>query len=161
MLYVVSIAIIISLFIMDKQKTKRGLQLGIKKLFKNLPAFLNMIILVAIALYFISDEVIIKYLGSGEYIISLGIAILFGSISFMPGFVAFPLSGILLNKGVSYMVLAAFTTTMMMVGVVTYPVEKEFFGHQVTIIRNLIGLITALVVSLAIGVVYGEVSLWS
>ncbi len=36
------------------------------------------------------------------------------------------------------MVLAAFTTTLMMVGVMTYPVEKEYFGAKVTIIRNLI-----------------------
>jgi uncharacterized membrane protein YraQ (UPF0718 family) len=145
---------------MDAEKTQQGLKLGLKKLRKNLPVFLNMIILVAMALYFISDQVIIKYLGSGEPIVSIGIAVLFGSISFMPGFVAFPLAGILLEKGVSYMVLAAFTTTLMMVGILTYPVEKEFFGHQVTIIRNLVGLAIAIVVSLAIGLVYGEVSLW-
>ena len=77
----------------------------------------------------------------------------------MPGFIAFPLSGILLERGVSYTVIAVFTTTLMLVGVLTYPVEKEYFGVKVTIIRNVISLIIALIVSLLVGVFYGEVGL--
>ncbi|WP_408956151.1 permease [Natroniella sp. ANB-PHB2] len=159
MLYTSSILLIVILFLLDREKTVKGLKIGLKKLLKNLPVFLNMIILVAISLYFISDELIIAYLGEGNYLFSLVFAILVGSISFMPGFVAFPLAGVLATKGVNYTVLAAFTTTMMMVGVVTYPIEKEFFGHKVTIIRNLIGLAIALIVSIIIGLVYGEVGL--
>jgi len=148
-----------TLMIIDSKKTIKGLKLGVKKLRKNLPVFLNMIIMVSISLYFISDELIIKYLGGGNYLFSLSFAILIGSISFMPGFIAFPLAGVLLDKGVSYTVVAAFTTTMMMVGVLTYPIEKEFFGHKVAIARNLVGLVVALVVSFVIAVVYGEVGL--
>jgi uncharacterized membrane protein YraQ (UPF0718 family) len=74
----------------------------------------------------------------------------------MPGFIAFPLSGLLLNKGVSYTIIAVFTTTLMMVGILTYPVEKEFFGVKVTIIRNFLSLLIALIVALFIGVFYGE-----
>ncbi len=56
----------------------------------------------------------------------------------MPGFIAFPLSGILLSKGVPYMVISAFTTTLMIVGVLSYPVEKAYFGTKVTIMRNVV-----------------------
>jgi len=52
----------------------------------------------------------------------------FGSITLMPGFIAFPLCGILLKKGVTYMVLSAFSTTLMMVGFVTFPLEKNILG---------------------------------
>lgn len=159
MLYIGSALLILILLILDRDKTIKGLKLGIKKLRKNLPVFLNMIILVAISLYFISDELIVKYLGGGNYLFSLSFAILVGSISFMPGFIAFPLAGVLVDKGVSYTVVAAFTTTMMMVGVLTYPIEKEFFGHRVAITRNLVGLIVALLVSAVIALVYGEVGL--
>ena len=74
----------------------------------------------------------------------------------MPGFIVFPLCGILLNKGVSYMVLSAFTTSLMMVGILTYPIEKEYFGAKVTIARNIISLITALIVAVSIGFFFGE-----
>ena len=75
----------------------------------------------------------------------------------MPGFIAFPLSGILLNKGVSYMVLSAFTTTLMMVGILTYPIEKEYFGVKVTIIRNIISFFIALAVAIMTGIFFGEI----
>lgn len=78
-----------------------------------------------------------------------------GSITFMPGFVVFPLAGLLLEKGVSYIVLAAFTTSMMMVGVITFQIEKEYFGIKLTIIRNLMGLFIAIIVSVVIGIVLG------
>jgi hypothetical protein len=82
------------------------------------------------------------------------LAFFFGSISIMPGFIAFPLAGVLLENGASYIVIAAFTTTLMMVGVVTFPVEKEYLGTKVSLIRNAIGLLIALTVSIIIGVFY-------
>lgn len=144
------------LFIIDREKTIKGLKIGLKKIRKNSPVFLNLIILVAISLYFISDDLILRYLGEGSGLVGISLASFFGSIAFMPGFVAFPLAGILLSKGVNYIVIAAFTTTLMMVGIVTYPVEKDFFGLKITVIRNIFGLIIALIVSLIIGLSYGE-----
>ncbi|ADL12211.1 hypothetical protein [Acetohalobium arabaticum] len=157
MFYVVISVLIIILFIKDREKTVTGVKKGIKKLIKNLPAFLNMMILVAISLYFVSDEVLVAYLGQDSGISGLFLASFLGSITLMPGFIAFPLSGLLLEKGVSYTVIALFTTTLMMVGVLTYPVEKEFFGRKVTIIRNSLSLLIALIVSLLVGLFYGEV----
>nr|WP_244152048.1 permease [Halanaerobium congolense] len=140
----------------DKEKTIKGLKLGLKKIRKNSPVFLNMIILVALSLYFVSDELILRFLGDGSGAIGVAIAGGLGSVAFMPGFVAFPLAGILLEKGVSYTVIAAFTTTLMMVGIVTYPVEKDFFGLKITVIRNIISLVMAVIVSIVIGLFYGE-----
>ena len=54
------------------------------------------------------------------------------------------------------LVLAAFTTTLMMVGILTYPVEKEYFGAKVTIIRNVVSFFIALIVALVIGIFFGE-----
>ena len=55
------------------------------------------------------------------------------------------------------MVLAAFTTTLMMVGVLTYPIEKEYFGMKVTIMRNVISLFIALVVAVMTGIFFREI----
>lgn len=156
MIYYFTAALSMILFFIDRKKTIKGLKIGLKKLQKNIPVFLNMLILVALSLYFVSDQLILKYLGDGSGIIGVALAGSLGSIAFMPGFIAFPLAGVLLEKGVSYTVIAAFSTTLMMVGIVTYPLEKDFFGFKITVIRNLLSLIVAVIVSMAIGVFYGE-----
>jgi len=55
------------------------------------------------------------------------------------------------------MVLSAFTTTLMMVGILTFPIEKEYFGIKVTIIRNVISLFIALIVAVITGIFFGEI----
>jgi uncharacterized membrane protein YraQ (UPF0718 family) len=135
---------------------RRLIKISYKKFINIIPAFLTMLILVSIVLFFIPDKMISDYLGNNDKFIGVILASFFGSITLMPGFIAFPLCGILLKKGVSYMVLSAFTTTLMMVGILTYPVEKEYFGVKVTIIRNAISFFIAIIVALSIGFFFGE-----
>ena len=87
------------------------------------------------------------------------LAALAGSITVMPGFVAFPLAGILRNSGISYMVIASFTTTLMMVGTITFPVEVTYFGKKVSLIRNLLSFVIAITVALLIGIYFGEITI--
>jgi len=83
--------------------------------------------------------------------------LIIGSITMMPGFIAYPLAGILVSRGVNYMVVAAFITTLMLVGVATYPVEKEYFGIKATVWRNIAGFIISAIIAVATGILYGEV----
>jgi len=155
-LYIASgLAVLISA-IMDRKKTVVALKIAWNKFAAILPAFLMMLILVSIVLFVVPDAMISHYLGDDSKFTGIICAVSFGSLTLMPGFVAYPLCGILLTKGVSYMVLAAFTTTLMMVGVLTFPVEKEFFGVKVTIIRNVISFFIALLIALVIGICFGE-----
>ena len=144
-------------FIINKQKTYKAMKLALAKFKKIVPTFITMLIFVSVILFLFPDEVISNYLSNGSKIISLLLASLIGSITLMPGFVAFPLSGILLSKGVSYMVLSSFTTTLMMVGIITFPIEREYFGVKVTIIRNMVSFFIALTVALVTGIFFGEV----
>ncbi len=153
--FVTGLALLISI-IVDKKKTLAAIKISYNKFINIIPAFLTMLILVSIVLFFVPDKMISDYLGNNNKFIGVILASFFGSITLMPGFIAFPLCGILLKKGVSYMVLSAFTTTLMMVGVLTFPVEKEYFGVKVTIIRNVISFFIALIVALSIGFFYGE-----
>lgn len=153
---VTALALLIS-SIKDYRKTIRAIRIAVKKLVNILPAFLSMLILVSIVLFLVPDEAISYYLGSDNKFAGVAFASFFGSITLMPGFIAFPLCGILLKKGLPYMVLSAFTTTLMMVGVLTYPIEKEYFGVKVTIIRNTISLLIALIVAAMTGIFFGEV----
>ena len=143
--------------IANRTKTLKAVKIAVNRFVAILPAFLIMLILVSIVLFLVPDKAISNFLGSDNKFIGVIFASFLGSITIMPGFIAFPLCGILLEKGVAYMVLAAFTTTLMMVGILTYPLEKEYFGTKVTIVRNVISLFIALTVSVVIGIFFGEI----
>jgi len=140
----------------DYRRTGKGLRLALKGLLEILPVLLLMIISISVLLFLVPDKMIAEYLGSNNKFTGFCFAVLFGSITIMPGFIAFPLCGILLKKGVSYMVLSAFSTTLMMVGITTYPLERKYFGTKVTIIRNAAGLFIAIIVAVITGIFYKE-----
>ena len=156
-LYIVAgLALLVSL-VFSREKTLRALKIAARRFIRILPAFLIMLILISVVLYLVPDELISRYLGSDNKLIGVALASFLGSITIMPGFIAFPLAGILVQKGVAYMVIAAFTTTLMMVGVLTAPVEKAYFGIKVTVIRNVVSFFIALAVALMIGLFFGEI----
>ena len=155
--YTITGLVLIISFIINKQKPLKAVKIAVVKFKKIFPTFITMLIFVSIILFLFPDEVISNYLGNSSKFISVLLASFIGSITLMPGFVAFPLSGILLTKGVPYMVLSAFTTTLMMVGIITFPLEKEYFGVKVTVIRNIISFFIALIVAVITGILFGEI----
>lgn len=156
-LYSLTGILLLASLITSHKKTYMSLKIAYKKLIKILPAFSIVLIFISIVLFFATDTIISKYLGNSNILINMALASFFGSITLMPGFIAFPLSSILLKKGVTYMVISIFTTTLMMVGILTYPIEKEYFGSKVTIVRNLISFVIAIIVAIITGIIYGEI----
>lgn len=155
-LYIISsIALLIS-FSLNRQKSFKALKIAAKKFLKILPQFLIMIILISISLYFIPEKSIANYLNNKNQYLSMLSASIVGSIVVIPGFIAFPLGGILLKKGVTYSIIAAFTTSLMLVGILTFPLEKRFLGTKATLIRNILSFFIAIIVAIAIGIAYGE-----
>lgn len=145
------IALVLSL-LADRRKTWAGIKKGLRMFINLLPALLNILILVSIFLYLLPKETLIKWLGHDSGWLGMAIAALLGSISLIPGFIAYPLGGILLKNGVSYRVIAVFITTLMMVGVLTLPLEAKYFGLKVSILRNALSFIGALLIGIVIGV---------
>ncbi|MFH1429519.1 MAG: permease [Candidatus Margulisiibacteriota bacterium] len=121
---------------------------------KVFPSIMSVIILVSILLYFIPQQVLLYYLGSSSGILGYILAGLLGSVSLIPGFIAYPLAGILVKSGVSYPIIAMFITTLMMVGVVTLPLEARYFGFKVALLRNILSFLGAVVVGILIGLVW-------
>ena len=156
-LYALTGLALLASLIASREKTIKSLRISYKRFINILPAFVIMLVLVSVVLYLVPDEVISKYLGVGNKFAGVLLASVLGSVTLMPGFIAFPLAGILLKKGVAYMVLSAFTTTLMMVGVLTYPIEKQYFGVKVTIMRNAISLLIALIIAMVTGIFFGEI----
>jgi uncharacterized membrane protein YraQ (UPF0718 family) len=156
-IYAITVLLLLISFIKSPQKTKVALKKAWKKFSKLLLPFLIMLMLVSVVFFLIPEETIVKYMNDESKWFSVFLASTFGSISILPGFVAYPLSGILLKKGISYMAISAFTTTLMMVGIITFPIEKAYLGTKITIIRNLISLGIALITAIATGLIYGEI----
>jgi uncharacterized membrane protein YraQ (UPF0718 family) len=155
-LYIVTAVLILFSLMADRQKTFKGIKIGFKKFRKILPNYMTLLILVAVILFY-SERLITDYLGQENTILGVLTGLTVGSITMMPGFIAYPLAGVLVNKGVFYMVVASFVTTLMMVGVLTYTIEKEYLGVRATLIRNGMSLLVAVIISVFIGIYYGEI----
>jgi uncharacterized membrane protein YraQ (UPF0718 family) len=124
------------------------------KAFENiLPQFLTILIIIGLALAILSPEAITNLLGTNSGIWGVMAAAVIGSITLIPGFVAFPLAAALLKNGAGYMQIAAFVSTLMMVGIVTLPLEIKTFGKRAAILRNAAALVFSLIAAFVIGVV--------
>jgi uncharacterized membrane protein YraQ (UPF0718 family) len=144
------VCLVLSLAV-DQRKTFEGVKRGLKMFLNLLPALLLVLILVSIFLYLVPDKMIVKLLGAKSGVMGVAIAAAVGSIALIPAFIAFPLAKILLVKGVSYTVVAVFITTLIMVGVLTLPVEFKYFGKRAAIMRNFLSFFGAIIVGLLIG----------
>jgi uncharacterized membrane protein YraQ (UPF0718 family) len=139
-------------FYFNTKKSKQSLK---KALFKGLslaPQLISLVFIIGIVFAFIPPELIKDYLGGDFNLVQVGAAALFGSLMMIPSLLALPLAGSLIDAGASYTPVAAFVTTLTMVGFVTIPVELKELGKKITIYRNVLAIIFALIISLLIGV---------
>lgn len=150
-MYIVVILLLINSYFKDKKKTKMALKKAWKSFENILPQFLGVIMLVGILLAVFDAQLISKVIGSESGVIGVVFSAVVGAITLIPGFVAFPTAAMLLNSGAGYMQIGAFVSALMMVGVVTAPVEIKYFGKRLTIIRNLLSFLFCFVVAYIIG----------
>jgi len=137
---------------LDKKKTIIGIKKGLKMLFNIMIPFLNILILVAIVLYLIPETTIVNYLGPNSGIMGYFLSAIIGSITLIPGLISYPIAASLISKGASYSVVAIFMTTLMMVGIVTLPLEIKYFGKKAAITRNILNFVISIIIGILIGV---------
>jgi len=154
-LYALAIVGLLISFLKDRKKTKAALMKAWKSFENILPQILTIFMIIGFALAIFPPETIRKLLGAESGFLGILAAALIGSITLMPGFVAFPLAAALLKSGAGYMQLAAFVSTLMMVGVITIPIERKTFGLKATITRNASAFVFSFVVAVVMGVVLG------
>jgi uncharacterized membrane protein YraQ (UPF0718 family) len=124
----------------------KGVKKGVTMFLNLFPLLLLMLALISVILFLIPNETLIRYMGKGSGIEGWAIAALLGSVALIPGFIAYPLCGILIKSGVAYTTIAVFITTLTMVGIITLPLEAKFFGWKTSIIRNTFSFIAALLI---------------
>ena len=152
-LYVIAILALLASLLKSKEKTILALKKAWKSFENILPQFLSILIIIGILLTVLSPEQISKLLGRELGWYGVLIAAVIGSVTLVPGFIAFPLAAALLKSGAGYMQIAAFISALMMVGIVTIPVEVEYFGKKAAAVRNIAAFVFSLFVALVMGVV--------
>jgi len=135
----------------DRKKTRTAL-LKAWKAFENiLPQFLAILFLAGILLAFLTPETISRIIGRKSGWLGVVGAALVGSVTLIPGFLAFPMAALLLKNGAGAMQIGAFVSTLMMVGVITLPVEIKYLGRKTAYLRNLMAFGFSFLVALVIG----------
>jgi uncharacterized membrane protein YraQ (UPF0718 family) len=137
----------------DPAKSRRALLIGFRAFTKMLPALLAVTGLMGIISGVLSPETISRYLGPESGYLAVAIGAIVGAITLIPHVVALPLAGSLYQAGAAPMAIAAFITTLNMVGIVTAPLEVEQLGRKYTLVRNVLSFIFAIVIAFGIGVI--------
>ena len=152
-LYLLAVGLLAISFLKDRKKTKMALKKAWKSFENILPQFLSILIIIGIMLALLTPETISKLIGQQSGWLGMLIAGIVGSVTLIPGFVAFPLAAALLNSGAGFMQIAVFISTLMMVGIVTITLEIKYFGKKAAVIRNSMAFVFSFVVAIVIGVV--------
>ena len=137
----------------DKAKTLKALKMAFGMGKGMLRCNLSIFFLIGLILTILPPENIAKFVGGQSLLIATVGSAAFGTVTLIPAFIAFPLVGTLVDAGVSIVPSVAFLTTLTMVGVVTFPLEKREFGFKFTAIRNGLSFLFAIIIAMVMGVI--------
>ncbi|HDP79025.1 MAG TPA: permease [Mesotoga infera] len=141
--------------IASRKKALMALKKAWRSFERILPELIAIMLFVGLLIALLNPETISQLLGENSGILGLFIASVVGSITLIPGFVAFPTAAMLLSNGAGTTQIALFVSTLMMVGVATFPVEKKYFGSRLSIMRNVMALGFSFIVAGLMGMILG------
>lgn len=150
-LSITAVCVFISL-LKSHQKTKEAFKFSYNMLKGMVLQIISILALVALLFSIIPKPWISKALGEGKEIVNILWGAILGTITIIPGIIAFPLAKNLYVSGAALAAIAAFITTLTMVGFATMPIEIKAFGKKFTIVRNSVSLGFALIIALLMGV---------
>jgi Predicted permeases len=136
----------------DRKKTLEAVKMSGGMMKGMASEIIAILFLIGIILTFIPPDTIKRFMGESNILLSTVIFSLVGCITLIPAFVAFPLVGSLMDAGANLVPAVAFLTTLTMVGIVTFPLEKKEFGIKFTVIRNSLSFLFAIMIALLMGV---------
>lgn len=145
------VALIVSFF-KDKQKTGKSLKIAWRSLIKIAPMILLVIILIGLIFGLFSNKIELLF-GNESGLWGFFLIAIIGSVLHLPSLLAFPLAASLLAEGAAVGSVAAFITTLTMIGIVTLPLEIRTLGKKFAIYRNLFSFVFALIIAILMEVI--------
>lgn len=134
----------------DQEKTRAALAKARASLLMILSPLVTVILLVALVLTALPPSVLSRLVGAQSGFAGVLLASVAGSVTLIPGFAAFPMARMLLDSGAGIVQVGVLVSTLMMVGVVTLPMERSIFGWKAAILRNLLAYGHSFIVGLAL-----------
>ncbi len=134
----------------DQGKTRSALAKARASLLMILSPLVTVILLVALVLTALPPSVLSRLVGEKSGFIGVLLASVAGSVTLIPGFAAFPMAKMLLDNGAGIVQVGVLVSTLMMVGVVTLPMERSIFGWKAAIARNVLAYGHSFLVALAL-----------
>lgn len=142
-------------FLHDREKSWAALKKAWSSFYRIVPEFITVILFAGIILAFLSPQLISRLLGESSGFLGMITASLSGAVALLPGFVAFPLAALVRDKGAGLVQVAAFVSALMMVGIITFPMEKRFFGTRIALLRNGLAFLFSVLIALLMGLFLG------
>jgi len=148
-----AMTLLVVAFVKDGARAKQSLRMALKSFAGILPAVLAIIVLIGLLLAFATPGQISRFVGDQAGLGGIIAIAAMGAVLYIPAIVAFPLAGSLLQSGASVSAVAAFITTLTMVGVVTLPMEINQLGRKMALLRNGLSFVAAIAIALLMGAI--------
>lgn len=153
MLIILTILALSISYLKDGERTKKSLWSAKGRFTETMGQVIGILALIGLMLAIVPESYIKSILGNENIILSTVFGAIIGTITIIPAFIAFPLSASLAKGGAHLIAIAAFITTLTMVGFVTMPVEIKHFGKKFTFTRNSFSFLLAIFIAIGIGVI--------
>ncbi|MEA2043097.1 MAG: permease [Bacteroidota bacterium] len=124
-----------------------------KSFFKILPVIFIIVLAIGLLLGFVPQEQISRFVGEQSGIGGVLLTGIAGALTHIPSLVSFPLGASLLESGASITSVAAFITTLTMIGTITLPLEIKELGKKMAILRNGLSFVIAIIIALIMGAI--------
>ncbi len=147
-------SVFVLFYLVDRRKGNQSLKWAFKHFVSLMPLLLIIIIVLMFMEKIISKEMVTQHITAFSGPMAYLVAAFLGAIVHIPLFIAFPLGGQLLQAGVNPGAIAVFVTSLVMVHIFTVPVEIKELGFKFAIVRNGLGLVSAIIIGIIVGVLY-------
>ena len=140
-------------FIKNKEKAIESLKMAGKSFIRMLPMIFIILIVIGLLLGFVPPEQISRFVGEQSGIGGVLLIGAVGALMHIPSLLSFPLAASILEDGASVTAVAAFITTLTMIGMITLPLEIKILGKKMALLRNGISFVIAILIAFIMGLI--------
>ena len=140
-------------FFKDRRKALQSLKVAGKSFIKILPMVFIILIAIGLLLGFVPPDQISRFVGEQSGAGGILLVGIVGAIMHIPALLSFPLAASILESGASITAVAAFVTTLTMIGMITLPLEIKILGKKMALLRNGISFVIAIAIAFIMGLI--------
>jgi len=140
-------------FIKDRKKAIQSLKMALKSFIKIIPMVFIIIIIIGLLLGFVPPNQISRFVGEQSGVSGVLLVGVVGALMHIPALLSFPLASSILESGASVTAVAAFITTLTMIGMITLPLEIKELGRNIALLRNGLSFIIAIAIAFIMGMI--------